>query len=69
MNIDRAIKKIDQLTINELEIFVKRCDSEIAQYKRAIKNYSADKLLSTGLPFLEKLKENKRIFERELESR
>jgi len=54
MNIHKAFKRIDKLTDIELKRCIRQLKDDIINYKIMIINYSEEKMLKCGTPYLNK---------------
>lgn len=66
MDIDTALKKIDELTIDQLLHTMQLCEYNIEDYCYGIRNYSPEKMEKYGKPFLDKLIERRDKFANKL---
>lgn len=66
MNIHKAFKRIDKLTDIELKRCIRQLNDEIVNYKINITNYSKEKMLKCGTPYLNKLYDLLSTFESKL---
>jgi hypothetical protein len=62
MTIHTALKKVDILSKGELEHCIQRMNMEIDYYKFCIQHYPPDRLKSCGLPYMDRLKQQRQIF-------
>jgi hypothetical protein len=68
MNIHTALEKIESLTKGELLHCIQRMDIEIENYKVCMRNYTEYKMKRFGLPYMIKLKKQKKQFLEKYES-
>ena len=69
MRISKAIKKVGDLNITQLNHFIQLCDTAIFNYRLCIENYSPRLMERCGLPFLNRLELQRAVFINELRQR
>ncbi len=69
MHIEIAVKKVKELTDDELHRYAQLCEIEMVNYKKETKDFSPERKLRHVTPMLQHLKDQKQTFLYELKSR
>jgi len=60
MNLTTALDRIDELSVSDLKHCIQLMDVTISSYEKAITNYPLDRMNNYGIPFLKRLKEQRK---------
>ncbi len=69
MNIDIAVKKVRELTEDELGRYAQLCEVEVVEYKRSIEHFTPEQMKRYGIPHIQELRDKKATFLYELKQR
>lgn len=69
MQIEIAVKKVQELTDDELFRYAQLCEVEVIEYKKTIQHFTPEQMLKHGVPYIQSMRDKKATFLSELEAR
>ena len=69
MQIEIAVKKVQELTDDELHRYAQLCEVEVIEYKKSIQHFNHEQMRRYGIPHIQDLRDKKTTFIAELKSR